>query len=480
MSSEALDLNHIGNNETTASGTNHSVSYDITIQALRYEVRSKISALLNPYKVIPTDDGLPRDWQGFAELIGITGEQLPQLEAEKDPTNKLLNLWQNKEKDKCTINRLLQFFEKLDRFDIIDDIQTLIEADIQLFQQNKNELQLCNSSPEADRLILTVDDVDRVNQGLKPQHYDAFVLYADEDIDFATKLLEMMEKLYNLKLCVKDRDLVGGAFEHDVIIKLISERCNRLVVIITAAFLKSSANVFFVSLAQAISIEQRQRKIIPCLYGPCKVPPEISCYVMLDYERSGKWKWNFWEKLRDSIQTPKKIPVQAQRNQRTFNRFLSDQECNRQSKFSTDNHLRSSLHDRKLDPPRNMVKFRSMVDLKSEDEESIKPDPALNVCSSSSNLSAMNNPNSEILKSNKTKTSWFKKFLPNKGEKKAEKGDKKVQKNGEKNEQQMSEKVKQGKRSKNKMGNNVIERVHHKSKKHFWTIPMKRKVAVLN
>lgn len=108
---------------------------------------------------------------------------------------------------------------------------------------------------DSDKKILTVDDVTRLNQGLGTQNYDAYVVFADEDIDFATELIETMEKQYGLKLCVKERDLVAGiAFEHKAIIELISERCNRLIVILSPAYLKSSASKFVVHYAQALGI----------------------------------------------------------------------------------------------------------------------------------------------------------------------------------------------------------------------------------
>lgn len=43
--------------------------------------------------------------------------------------------------------------------------------------------------------------------------------------------------------------------------------------------------------------------MIPVLYEKCEVPPELSYYFFLDYNRASKL-WNFWEKLRDSIQGP--------------------------------------------------------------------------------------------------------------------------------------------------------------------------------
>lgn len=109
-----------------------------------------------------------------------------------------------------------------------------------------------------------------------------------------------------MQLCVKERDLIGGSFQHEAILRMISERCERLIVVLSPAFLESPANTFFMSFAQALGIEQRQRKIIPCLYEPCKLPPMLSYYYVLVYKRSGRY-WNFWDKLRDSIQ---KVPSQ--------------------------------------------------------------------------------------------------------------------------------------------------------------------------
>lgn len=44
-----------------------------------------------------------------------------------------------------------------------------------------------------EETILTEDDVKLAQKGLPPQQYHAFVLYADEDVEFATELIERME-----------------------------------------------------------------------------------------------------------------------------------------------------------------------------------------------------------------------------------------------------------------------------------------------
>jgi hypothetical protein len=43
-------------------------------------------------------------------------------------------------------------------------------------------------------------DVYRLEQGLEPQHYDAFLLFADEDQDFAMQIMDKMETDYGLKV----------------------------------------------------------------------------------------------------------------------------------------------------------------------------------------------------------------------------------------------------------------------------------------
>lgn len=102
---------------------------------------------------------------------------------------------------------------------------------------------------------------------------------------------------------MKERDLMGGTVELDAILRMISERCERLIVVISQAFLNSHANEFLTSFAQSLGIEQGRRKIIPLLYESLEgkpIPISLRYYHILNYQRSGRYM-NFWEKLRDSI-----------------------------------------------------------------------------------------------------------------------------------------------------------------------------------
>ncbi|XP_012146576.1 myeloid differentiation primary response protein MyD88 isoform X2 [Megachile rotundata] len=239
-----------------------------------------------------------RDWRGLAHSSNLSGEILPLLMSHSDPSAYILSIWQERQKD-VTLKDLQTALEEIDRWDIIDDTSELFEKDAAKYLSSENSAEVIEN--EIDKKILTVDDIYRVRQGLQNQYYDAFLLYADEDENFALMTVEKLEKQYNLKLCLKDRDLIGGiTFEHQAVMTLISERCNRLIVIVSPNFLKSPANDFFLSYAQGSGICKGQRKIIPCLYGQCELPRQLNYMFVLDYKRC---LYNFWERLRDSVKT---------------------------------------------------------------------------------------------------------------------------------------------------------------------------------
>jgi len=45
-----------------------------------------------------------------------------------------------------------------------------------------------------------IGDVHRLKQGLETQYYDAFLLYAEEDIHFANEMVEKLETQFKLKV----------------------------------------------------------------------------------------------------------------------------------------------------------------------------------------------------------------------------------------------------------------------------------------
>ncbi|XP_043283301.1 myeloid differentiation primary response protein MyD88 [Venturia canescens] len=275
---------------------------NVPLVALSIDTKILISTLLNPTKWLLTYDGLPRDWRGLAHLWGIDGEKIPSLSSHSDPTGQLLN-FSNEKISSCTIKDFEAMLSKIDRWDIIDDAHALLEKDA---EQYVERLERCKDSAneiqtEVEKKILTMDDLYRVKQGMKNQCYDAFVLYAEEDLEFVNEMIRVLEKQHHLKLCLKDRDLMGGiAFEHEAVMQLISERCNRLIVVVSPDFLKSPANTFFLNYAQAVGIGTGQRKIIPCLYKKCSLPPQLAYQFILDYGKKGLY--DFWGRLHACVQ----------------------------------------------------------------------------------------------------------------------------------------------------------------------------------
>ncbi|XP_077267384.1 myeloid differentiation primary response protein MyD88 isoform X2 [Temnothorax americanus] len=267
--------------------------------------RQAVATMLNPMKVLPSDNGLPRDWRGLAHLLELSTVVVSFLTSHSDPTMHMFTILEKNKKD-ITMKNFQAIMEQMDRWDIIDDTEALFESDAERYLEHRQRAQVsADAIDERDEEILTFGDSHRLKQGLETQYYDAFLLYAEEDNDFAKEMIEKLETQFNLKLCLKDRDLVAGQFEHEAVMKLISDRCNRLLIIVSPSFLKSSANKFFLNYTTALSIEKRQRKIIPCIYKSCELPVQLRYIYNLDYNHKGLY--DFWGKLRDSIQVTNSI-----------------------------------------------------------------------------------------------------------------------------------------------------------------------------
>ncbi|XP_046745118.1 myeloid differentiation primary response protein MyD88 isoform X2 [Diprion similis] len=277
----------------------------VPIVALSNTTKQSISSLLNPTKCLPADNGLLRDWRGLAELAGLGGVDLPNLSSKPDPCGYILSIMQEKSEG-LMLTAFQALLEKLERWDVIDDTVALMEKDAEIYKQHSQRTSTSANAIDnrVEEQIITYDDLWRVPQGLGKQKYDAFLLFVEEDINFVNEVCEKLEDEFNLKLCRKDRDfIVGLPFEHNAIMKLISERCNRLIAILSPNFVRSSVTEFFINFTQAQAIETRARKIIPCFYERCEVPVQLRYYHILDFKIQSK-NFNFWEKLSRSIKTP--------------------------------------------------------------------------------------------------------------------------------------------------------------------------------
>ncbi|KAH0561430.1 myeloid differentiation primary response protein MyD88 [Cotesia glomerata] len=285
----------------------------VPLNVLSTESKFILSSLLNPIKCIPTEDGYPRDWRGLADLFLLGGELIPAIANEPDPVVFILNLAIQKN-PQLVIKDLQVILEKLERWDVFDDTEPVFDKDAQEYYKRveRNQTSAGVVDNDIENQILTFDDLHRVKTGLSTQHYDAFLVYADEDADFAQEIIENLEQKHNLKLFIKDRDFVRGIpFEHVAVMDMISERCNRLIVVLSPTFIKSSANDFIIKYAQGVGIKQNLRKIIPCLYEDCIIPKPLQFMTLLAYNKSNVY---FWKRLRDSVAT---VSIDTPKNELT-------------------------------------------------------------------------------------------------------------------------------------------------------------------
>ncbi|XP_053673429.1 myeloid differentiation primary response protein MyD88 [Anopheles nili] len=291
---------------------------EIPLEALNVRTRDLVAELLNQRRIFTSEDGYFRDWRGVFDVIGIPKSYLPLVSSNPSPTRCLLELWQNESqhcKRGANLAELQTVLGCIDRWDILDDTSKMFDQDAEQHlarEQKRLTMKTAQESTSKDRI--GVEDSGIITKDDTPDHkqqYDAFILYADADIEFATKMVDRLEAR-GMKLCLKDRDILGGSnFEHEVISRLISERCRRVVVIISKAFLESPLNDFTVTFAQALQIEKKERKVIPCVYDRCELPPHLRYTCRLDYQRSQNL-YNFWDKLAVSIRdSPRKTPVES-------------------------------------------------------------------------------------------------------------------------------------------------------------------------
>lgn len=242
-----------------------------------------------------------------------------------DFTQRIINAW-SAEKGSCNSNfaDLLEILRRIDRFDVVDDFLPSLEADAEHFWDVRNRIEL---PPALLPQLITADDRRSAEQRTKLVMYDAFLLYADQDEEFVGQIVDFLTD-QNMRLCSRNDLLGGSSFEHDAVMQLIANRCRRVIIIVSNAFLTSAANTFLSKYAQHIGIEQNQRKIVPCQKEECAIPTHLRYLFHLKYFKDGKLL-KFWEKLLEAVQvapeelidpqyeyTHVKLPVAPPRKQR--------------------------------------------------------------------------------------------------------------------------------------------------------------------
>ncbi|XP_053967303.1 myeloid differentiation primary response protein MyD88-like [Anastrepha ludens] len=322
---------------TEVSSADIGLFVETPLQELSANTRLQLSQLLNCRKILRSEDGYERDWRGVAELAEVRSFCSSNND---DPMRTVLREWCSHRPLTATFARLQQCLGIIDRWDVSDDIyenmvedakkyaiklrqKSLIASDTTDASSSASTLWSNTASPfipssngvncndinsnerDSSMTILTRDDVILAQKGLPPQQYDAFVLFADADIEQAAEIQTKFEEneKYNFKLCFKNRDLLGGVpFTHVALTQLIEERCRYLLVILTKEFLDSPENQFLMNYTHALQIQNNTRKIIPLIYEDSVIIPRaLKIYTHLKYNPVPTTLFDFWARLGDSI-----------------------------------------------------------------------------------------------------------------------------------------------------------------------------------
>lgn len=256
---------------------------------------------LDVEQLIRTDQGLARDYRGLGELMKFDPNEIEtRFKKTLKPTKCLVQAYMNKYiyEKKISAYEFLIMLEKLERFDVIDDlIPTLVEVaqnDLN-FKIKIDEIGLSDSEVSS-RLSnnlpsekLTIDDYD----GFRVL-YDAFICFAKDDFPYAMELIQLLENCG--KRVATAEDLLPGHFENDAIVKLINERCRKVLTILTPNFLLSKECEIQAKFASEMAIKSHTQtpKVIPIIYEPCddeRMPYMLRTVSKIDMTKKALQQW---------------------------------------------------------------------------------------------------------------------------------------------------------------------------------------------
>ena len=141
--------------------------------------------------------------------------------------------------------------------------------------------------------------------------YDAFVCYNNDDIDWVVHTLRpSLESDHKLKLCIHDRDWLGGIDIVDNIQQSIG-RSRKVVLIITNAFARSNWCQLELTMAQhRLFSEDRdnlilvmKEKILDCYMTP-RLALQLKTQTYIEWDESEMGQKVFWKRLVKAISGP--------------------------------------------------------------------------------------------------------------------------------------------------------------------------------
>lgn len=270
---------------------NYNMFESTPLRAINMSSRSILSKSLNIEQVIPSEDGYQRDYRGLAQLMEFPYNDLVTIQRSSDPTKVLLDSYLNTVKGgRSTIKNLLLMLEAIERYDVIDDVTDSLRKDVEAYSERGRKLALFK--PNHEMFDLTIDD-----QSNEKSLYDAYICYADADIDFVAFLAKFLESpQVNLKLYIRERDPLIGNMETEGFVEVLQSRCKRMLIVLSPDFLASNECVFQSNVAQALATSERKsRMLIPVIYKGCEVPASINMLTKVDlslgHEKRLDWIW---------------------------------------------------------------------------------------------------------------------------------------------------------------------------------------------
>ena len=177
---------------------------DAPLWVLQASTVQDVSVLLEQEKLIATEDGLLRDWRGVAQLSGLARDNIVYqriTHCKEGHFTETFNAWKKlsgaSTKDLCSV------LQRIDRFDVWDDVEIKVGEDIQLATETAAKkgldlkdlavTDLARKRIETEEDALTYEDLDCLNRGTPLPSYDAFILYGEEDAATVRDIVKNLE-----------------------------------------------------------------------------------------------------------------------------------------------------------------------------------------------------------------------------------------------------------------------------------------------
>lgn len=91
----------------------------IPLSALRLKSRNSLAIYLDALKILPSTDGLSRDWRGVCHLSALTNQYESFLSSKVNPTLELIKILEKEPHH--TFASFRKILGDIDRWDVVDD-----------------------------------------------------------------------------------------------------------------------------------------------------------------------------------------------------------------------------------------------------------------------------------------------------------------------------------------------------------------------